>query len=39
MIRADDVRISEYGFNELVEDELNARVVVGGIAEAEVIEE
>jgi hypothetical protein len=39
LIRAQDVRLSEHGFDEMVEDALTAREVIGGIEIAEVIEE
>lgn len=39
LIRAGDVRISEHGYDELAEDGLTAREVLGGIAEAVIVEE
>lgn len=39
LARAGDIRISEHGYDELAEDELTAREVIGGVAEAVVIEE
>ena len=39
MIRAGEVRISEHGYDELIEDGLTAREVLAGIQEAMVIEE
>jgi len=39
LISSGDVRISEYGYDELAEDNLTAREVVGGITDAAVIEE
>jgi hypothetical protein len=39
LIRAGDVRISEHGYDELAEDGLTAREVLGGIQEAVVVEE
>ena len=39
LIRAGDVRISEHGYDELAEDGLTAREVLGGIADAVVVEE
>ena len=39
LIRAGDVRISEHGYDELAEDGLAAREVLGGIQEAVVVEE
>jgi len=39
LIRAGEVRISEHGYDELAEDGLTAREVLGGIADAVVVEE
>lgn len=39
LIRAGDVRISEHGYDELAEEGLTAREVLGGIQEAVVVEE
>jgi hypothetical protein len=39
LIHAGDVRISEHGYDELAEDGLAAREVVGGVSGAVVIEE
>jgi hypothetical protein len=39
LIRAGDVRLSEHGYDELAEDGLTAREVLGGIEEAVVVEE
>lgn len=39
LILANDVRISEHGFDEMVEDALTAHEVISGIEDAEVIEE
>ena len=39
LIRAGEVRISEHGYDELVEDKLTAREVVAGVQEAVVVEE
>ncbi len=39
LIRAGDVRISEHGYDELAEDGLSAREVLGGVQEALVVEE
>jgi hypothetical protein len=39
LLRAGDVRISEHGYDELAEDGLTAREVVGSIQEAVVVEE
>ncbi|MDI6817177.1 MAG: DUF4258 domain-containing protein [Actinomycetota bacterium] len=39
LIRAGDVQISEHGYDELAEDGLSAREVLGGIHEAVVVEE
>ena len=39
LIRVGDVRISEHGYDEMVEDTLTAREVFSGIEDAEVIEE
>ncbi len=39
LIRAGDVRISEHGYDELAEDGLTAREVLGGIQQAAVVEE
>jgi len=39
LISAGEVRISEHGYDELAEDRLTAREVVGGIQDAAVIEE
>jgi hypothetical protein len=38
-IRAGDVRISEHGYDELADDGLTAREVLGGLADAVVVEE
>ncbi len=39
LVRTGDVRISEHGYDELVEDGLSAREVLAGILEGVVIEE
>ena len=39
LLRAGDVRISEHGYDELAEDGLTAREVLGSIQEAVVVEE
>jgi hypothetical protein len=39
LIRAGDIRISEHGYDELAEDGLTARELLGGIDEMVVIEE
>ena len=39
LISAGDVRISEHGYDELVEDGLSAREVLGGVPEAMLVEE
>lgn len=39
LARAGDVRISEHGYDELAEDGLTAREVLGGVVEAVVVEE
>ena len=39
LLRARDVRISEHGYDELAEDGLTAREVLGSIQEAVVVEE
>jgi len=39
LIRAGDIRISEHGYDELAEDGLTAREVLGGIQESVVVEE
>jgi len=39
LIRAGDVRISEHGYNELAEDGLTAREVLGSVEDAVVVEE
>jgi len=39
LISAGDVRISEHGYDELVEDGLSAREVLGGVLEAMLVEE
>jgi len=39
LVRAGDVRISEHGYDELAEDGLTAREVLGGIHKATVVEE
>ena len=39
LIIAGDVRISEHGYDELAEDDLTAREVIGGVTDAAVIEE
>lgn len=39
LISAGDVRISEHGYDELVEDGLSAREVLGGVQEAILVEE
>lgn len=39
LILAGDVRISEHGYDELAEDGLSAREVLGGVPEAILIEE
>lgn len=39
LILAGDVRISEHGYDELAEDGLSAREVIGGVPEAILVEE
>lgn len=39
LIRAGDVRISDHGYDELIEDGLTAREILNGIADSETIEE
>lgn len=39
LIRAGDARISEHGYDELVEDGLSVREVLSGVPEAVVVEE
>ena len=39
LVSAGDVRISEHGYDELAEDSLTAREVLGGIVDAAVVEE
>ena len=39
LILAGDVRISEHGYDELAEDGLSAREVLGGVPEAILVEE
>ena len=39
LVSAGEVRISEHGYDELVEDSLTAKEVLGGIVDATVIEE
>lgn len=39
LIRAGDVRISDHGYDELIEDGLTAREVLDGIADSMTIEE
>lgn len=39
LISAGDVRISEHGYDELIEDGLSAREVLGGVHEAILVEE
>jgi len=39
LLRTDDVRISEHGYDELSEDGLMAREVLAGVKEAVVVEE
>ncbi len=39
LVSAGDVRISEHGYDELVEDGLSAREVLGGVQEAILVEE
>ena len=39
LLLAGDVRISEHGYDELAEDGLTAREVIGGILDAVVVEE
>jgi len=39
LLRAGDVRISEHGYDELADDGLTAREVLGSIQEAVVVEE
>jgi hypothetical protein len=39
LIRAGDVRISEHGYDELAEDGLSAREVLGSILDSVVVEE
>ncbi|MBI1748054.1 MAG: DUF4258 domain-containing protein [Acidobacteria bacterium] len=39
LVRTGDVRISEHGYDELAEDRLNAREVLGGVEAAVIVEE
>ncbi len=39
LVSAGDVRISEHGYDELAEDSLTVREVLGGISDAAVVEE
>lgn len=39
LVSADDVRISEHGYDELAEDGLTAREVLSGLQDAVVVEE
>ena len=39
LIEADEVRISEHGYDELADDNLTARELVNGVYSAEVIED
>ena len=39
LVNAGDMRISEHGYDELAEDSLTAREVVGGIMDAAFVEE
>lgn len=39
LVRTADVRISEHGYDELAEDGLTAREVLGGVEEAVIVEE
>lgn len=39
LIRAGEVRISEHGYDEMMEDDLTARELIAGVTEAEVVEE
>ncbi|WP_369075152.1 DUF4258 domain-containing protein [Thiohalocapsa halophila] len=39
LVHAGDVRVSEHGYDEPVEDGLTAREVLGGVADAVVVEE
>ncbi|QTA88966.1 DUF4258 domain-containing protein [Desulfonema magnum] len=39
MVEAGDVRISEHGYDELINDDLTAREIVGGIGSAVLIED
>jgi len=39
LVSAGEVRISEHGYDELAEDSLTAREVIGGIVDATVVEE
>jgi len=39
LVRAGEVRISEHGYDEMIEDKLTAREVVDGMQDAVVIEE
>lgn len=39
LIRVEEVRISDHGYDELAEDQLTAREVVAGVPEAVVVEE
>jgi hypothetical protein len=39
LVRAGDVRISEHGYDELADDGLTAREVLGGVQKAVVIDE
>ena len=39
LIKADEVRISEHGYDELADDYLTARELLNGVRSAEVIED
>lgn len=39
LLGAGDIRISEHGYDEMAEDGLSAREVLGGVSEAVVVEE
>lgn len=39
LIRTGEIRISEHGYDELMEDELTAKELVAGVAKAVVVEE
>ena len=39
LVRAGDIRVSEHGYDELVDDGLAAREVISGVEEAIIVEE